>query len=401
MITEFIVAGALVFSMDHLIHRKSYSIKKNFMQVCYRVDSLINRQSETLKIFDITFNKHGYKIKLTIPYGIPSQELDKHLDEFKEGLKLQSISLVYDRFGKFFYLNCIEKFIYTSYQAVELKPYEILIGENDKGNIIVNLNKYPHVLIGGDTGTGKSRLLLTLLTNLINNSNNIDLYLLQIRKNDLGVFKNCKQVKSNSRTLEEVLESLELINSIASKRETLIDNTKGIYSIDDYIRITKNEMNYIYVVIEEFSFLNISKGDNKHEKMLKAQCLKYIKSIVNVGRSSGIFLITSLQKPTSDSIPADIKAQLTTRISLKITDIPTSIVILGNDLATKLQEREFICRTLDDVKGYTYTIDHEIITKAIIENVKEVAAITTTEVSTLKEEDEVSNLIRCLNEITR
>src|SRR3712207_7670776 len=52
----------------------------------------------------------------------------------------------------------------------------------------------------------------------------------------------------------------------------------------------------------------------------------YIKNIVNVGRSSGVFLITSLQKPTNDSIPSDIKSQLCTRISLRINDSPASIV---------------------------------------------------------------------------
>lgn len=48
-------------------------------------------------------------------------------------------------------------------------------------------------------------------------------------------------------------------------------------------------------------------------KSLKYESMRYLKNIANAGRSSGVFLITSLQKPTSDSIPTDIKAHLTTK----------------------------------------------------------------------------------------
>ena len=37
--------------------------------------------------------------------------------------------------------------------------------------------------------------------------------------------------------------------------------------------------------------IEISKGDTKEDKQIKMQCLKYIKTIVNVGRSSGCFLV--------------------------------------------------------------------------------------------------------------
>jgi len=115
-----------------------------------------------------------------------------------------------------------------------------------------------------------------------------------------------------------VLESLQLIDLELQRRESLLDIEKGYLNIADYNRLSGKTLKYLYVVIEEFSFLNISRADSKEEKAIKAECLKHIKSVVNVGRSSGVFLITSLQKPTSDSIPSDIKAMLTTRISMLI-----------------------------------------------------------------------------------
>jgi hypothetical protein len=126
--------------------------------------------------------------------------------------------------------------------------------------------------------------------------------------------------------------------------------------------------------------------------------LKYIKNLVNIGRSSGVFLITSLQKPTNDSLPTDIKAQLTTRVSLIIKDMPTSMVIMGDGSATDLKEREFICRTLETVKGYSFTIDHNIVMEHIKKSIVQKPAKTEALESPKSNYEDVLNK---LYEITR
>ena len=48
---------------------------------------------------------------------------------------------------------------------------------------------------------------------------------------------------------------------------------------------------------------------------------------------------------------------LTTRIALNIKDASTCRVVMNNDSAVDLGERELVCRTKDTVKGYSLTID--------------------------------------------
>jgi S-DNA-T family DNA segregation ATPase FtsK/SpoIIIE len=356
MISEIVLFSILSTTAFNIKNHDKNKIRDNFMKIIYRSD-LVNRQKEIPKIKEIKLTDYGYYMVISLPWGVTYEEFEKELDIFKEGLKLESIHTSGEK--GIVKLNCIKKYNFIPYGQVKLKPYEILLGDRFGEYVIVNLNKFPHVLIGGDTGTGKSRLLLVLLTNSLHSG--AEFYLLQNRKNDLGVFKNCKQVRAFSKNLDEILESLIAIDNICQHREELIDNTKGIYNIEDFNRTAVYKLKYIFVVIDEFSFLNVSKGDSKYEKELKYKCLRYIKSIVNVGRSSGVFLITSLQKPTNDSIPTDIKAQLTTRISLTIKDKSTSVVVMGDNSATTLKEREFVCKTLDTVKGFTMTIDHDLI----------------------------------------
>lgn len=372
-------------------------IRINWNRICKSDNKFTNNFEKTLKIIKVKRTDYGYIIKIELPYSYTIKDLETDLDKFKEGLKMSSIQITSK--GNVVELYCIKKYTFKEYEPIKLPPNKLLIADGLTEPIVVDMNKFPHLLLGGDTGTGKSRILLLILTNLIKHNYFVDIHLLQIRKNDLGVFVNCKQVKSNAKTLQDVLNSLIKIDKECSRREGLIDNTKGYYNIEDYNKANpKDKLKYTYVVVEEFSFLNTSRGDTKQDKKLKLECLKYVKNIVNVGRSSGVFLITALQKPTDDSIPSDIKAQLTTRVSLKIKDSPSSVVILGNGKATSLQERQVLVSTLNEVTGYSYTINHNIIMDSVKNMVLRKSLIDTKlDIPTV--ETEFSDIMSALNEI--
>lgn len=355
MIVELLASGASYYLLDLYQKRDFNKYKKEFDETIERLPAMKNNKNETLLLISYDPEPYGYRIKFYLPVGITTDTLQNNYLAIKQAFKLNSMHFTED--NRLITLHAIKEYNFKPYKTYKLKPNEILIGEFIGKYIIVDMNKFPHCLIGGDSGSGKSRILFTILTNLISSSNKINLYLLQVRKNDLLVFRSCMQVKTCSRTLEDVLSALQVIDQELQRREDLLDIEKGYLNIADYNCKSGKTLKYIYVVIEEFSFLNISRADSKGEKAIKAECLKHIKSIVNVGRSSGVFLITSLQKPTNDSIPSDIKAQLTTRISMLIKDGPTSKVVLGDEAAVNLGEREFVCRTKETVKGYSLTID--------------------------------------------
>jgi len=396
MYWELATCTGCIYGILKLYNFQDRKIKNNFREIVEKA-GLFNNIHQSLRVRKIDNLEYGYKLKIGVPYGLGMADVERLEDVLLTNTGAKNIG--FERLPNKSMIEIIfttKSFENFQYEPKKLKSYEIYIGYTFQKSIIVNMNKFPHVLVGGDTGTGKSRLLLAVLTNLIYNSN-VDIHLLQVRKNDLGVFQDCKQVISFSKTLIDVRDSLEKIDKELQRREILIDNTKGIYNVEDFNKKASYKLKYNYIIIEEFSFLNISKGDSKGEKKTKSECLKYIKNLVNVGRSSGMFLITSLQKPTADSIPTDIKAQLTTRISLTIKDTPTSIVVMGDNSATLLKEREFICKTLDTDKGHTLTIEHDDIVKNIEKSFIERKA---PEVLPIVEND-LNNILSILNEINK
>ena len=260
-----------------------------------------------------------------------------------------------------------------NYEVIPQQEFEILTGYKDYKPNLVNMNRFPNVLIGGDTGSGKSRFLMVLLSNLIANCPDVDLYFMQIRKSDLILFKDCKQCKYIARDLTKARNLLKHINDLCIERDQIIEQytvSDGILNIEDYNRHFKNnKMKYIYLVLEEFSFFMPNGADSKEEKQLKREILGYIRQIVNSSRSVGVFTITSLQKPTKDSIPTDIKSQLSVRVAFKLLDKENSIVILGNSSATKLKPLEAIIRTNNQSIVNIPLIHHKAIMRAIKEDI--------------------------------
>ena len=260
-----------------------------------------------------------------------------------------------------------------NYEIVPQKDYEVLTGYKDYTPNLINMNRFPNMLIGGDVGTGKSRFLMVLLSNLIANCPDVDLYFMQIRKSDLILFKDCKQCKYIARDLTKARNLLKHINDLCIERDPIIEQytvSDGILNIEDYNRHFKNnKMKYVYLVLEEFSFFMPNGADSKEEKQLKRQILGYIRQIVNSSRSVGVFTITSLQKPTKDSIPTDIKSQLSVRVAFKLLDKENSIVILGNSSATKLKPLEAIIRTNNQSIVNIPLIHHKAIMRAIKEDI--------------------------------
>lgn len=260
-----------------------------------------------------------------------------------------------------------------NFEIVPQKDYEVLTGYKDYTPNLINMNRFPNMLIGGDVGTGKSRFLMVLLSNLIANCPDVDLYFMQIRKSDLILFKDCKQCKYIARDLTKARNLLKHINDLCIERDQIIEQytvSDGIFNIEDYNRHFKNnKMKYVYLVLEEFSFFMPNGADSKEEKQLKREILGYIRQIVNSSRSVGVFTITSLQKPTKDSIPTDIKSQLSVRVAFKLLDKENSIVILGNSSATKLKPLEAIIRTNNQSIVNIPLIHHKAIMRAIKEDI--------------------------------
>ena len=369
MILECIGLGIGGYVLYRAAKDEYYNYKYLVEQLPCKNKSFVNAAGNKIKF--INYKDNVLRLDIAGICGVDTVEAQK--DYLKSYFRVKDIEFTDNLNGKIDLKLIDNSKFEKNYEIVPQKDYEVLTGYKDYTPNLINMNRFPNMLIGGDVGTGKSRFLMVLLSNLIANCPDVDLYFMQIRKSDLILFKDCKQCKYIARDLTKARNLLKHINDLCIERDQIIEQytvSDGIFNIEDYNRHFKNnKMKYVYLVLEEFSFFMPNGADSKEEKQLKREILGYIRQIVNSSRSVGVFTITSLQKPTKDSIPTDIKSQLSVRVAFKLLDKENSIVILGNSSATKLKPLEAIIRTNNQSIVNIPLIHHKAIMRAIKEDI--------------------------------
>ena len=369
MILECIGLGIGGYVLYRAAKDEYYNYKYLVEQLPAKNKSFTNAAGNKIKFINYKDNV----IRLDIAGICGADTVESQKDFLKSYFRVKDIEFTDNLNGKIDLKLIDNSKFEKNYEVIPQKDYEVLTGYKDYTPNLINMNRFPNMLIGGDVGTGKSRFLMVLLSNLIANCPDVDLYFMQIRKSDLILFKDCEQCKYIARDLTKARNLLKHINDLCIERDQIIEQytvSDGILNIEDYNRHFKNnKMKYVYLVLEEFSFFMPNGADSKEEKQLKREILGYIRQIVNSSRSVGVFTITSLQKPTKDSIPTDIKSQLSVRVAFKLLDKENSIVILGNSSATKLKPLEAIIRTNNQSIVNIPLIHHKAIMRAIKEDI--------------------------------
>jgi len=231
----------------------------------------------------------------------------------------------------------------------DVKPYEVYLGVNVAGESIVkDVNVYSHILIAGQTRSGKNGCLDHILTSWIHccSEKEIQIYLFQCAKRDLKKYQNCKQVYGYTEELSEMYIMLKHILEDMKVRSDILEpmmlKWKGD-NIFDYNNTHKsNKLPYVYVVIDEFLALTVENSDIKDIKQLKLAIQSQLRAIGQHGGSVGINYVISHQKPEKELCPTFLKNMSNIRICFGFSDSVCSQIVLGNDLATGLPHRKAI-----------------------------------------------------------
>ena len=226
------------------------------------------------------------------------------------------------------------------------KDAEILLGVSLDGPVTVDLNRTPHLLIGGSTGSGKTRLMISIIAQLLAKRTNgntplVDVYLIDLkggqdypprwRGQDCSFSDNAGDTLS---VLSQVVAELEArkIRFVAAG----VANGVSCSSLDDYNRLVPDApLRRIVVAVDETAELTDTSGATKPEKEQIAAIVGKLATIARLGRAFGINLLIGTQRPDANAVPGQIKNNLDYRACGK-ADNTLSIIILDNADAAEL-----------------------------------------------------------------
>lgn len=210
------------------------------------------------------------------------------------------------------------------------------IGKDLVGNSITDdLAKGPHYLIAGSTGSGKSVCLNLMLISMIMRYSPEDLRLILVDPKgvEFRPYEHIPHLMIDEIITEprKALAVLQWCYDEMERRYKVFQSCEGVVDIDAYNEMiasdTVAKMPRIVVVVDELSNLM-----ETCKKEMDARIL----ALAQKARAAGIHLVLATQRPSVDVITGTIKANLPSRIALKLMSFADSNTIISEGGAEKL-----------------------------------------------------------------
>lgn len=216
----------------------------------------------------------------------------------------------------------------------------VALGKDIMGKpMFTEINKTPHLLVAGATGSGKSVCINSIIVSILMRAkpNEVKLVLIDPKKVELSMYEDIPHlltpVVTNPKQANEILKKIvvEMEERYERFRET---GTKNIAGYNAYIEKRnqksedkKQKMPFIVVIIDELADLMLVAAKEVEDSIMR---------ITQMARAAGIHLIVATQRPSTDVITGVVKANIPTRISFAVASSIDSRTILGASGAEKL-----------------------------------------------------------------
>ncbi|PFS62820.1 cell division protein FtsK [Bacillus cereus] len=269
------------------------------------------------KVHNVSSSTESVRYVFTIPNGLDPQKIEKKWFCFQQILG-RNITIEGDL--KKFVLHVFHsdsglkpyKYYYKEWHSL-LKEFRlpVVVGRDQFGKMItydmLDSNS-PHLLIAGETGSGKSSMVRVVLSTFIQymSPDKLHLYLGDLKNSEFHFLRRVKHVKEVCMEEIEMKIMLQKVWKEIRERRKLMEQFE-VDHIDAYNKLNPdNQKPYILLAIDEVAML-------KDEK----ECMTTIEKISAVGRSLGVFLMLSMQRPDAKVLDGKLKLNMTVRIGFK------------------------------------------------------------------------------------
>ena len=228
------------------------------------------------------------------------------------------------------------------------EPLSFAIGKDIAGQAVVGeLNKMPHLLIAGQTGSGKSVMINTLLCSLLyrNAPSDMKLILVDPKQVEMAPYADIPHLLTpvivepektisalkwavNEMERRYTLLAEEKVRDIQSYNEKVRAKAVGVPDEDGNVQqVDEGRMPYIVIVIDELADLMMVAARDVEALIVR---------IAQKARAVGIHLVLATQRPSVDVITGLIKANIPARIAFTVASQIDSRTILDQVGAEKL-----------------------------------------------------------------
>jgi len=208
----------------------------------------------------------------------------------------------------------------------------VALGKDIAGNpVVANITGFPHLLISGATGSGKSVCINAMIASILYRALPTDVRFVMIDPKgiELPIYNGVPHlVRPTITNAKEALQILKDVTEWMEIRYREFART-GVRDIEGY-NMRDNKKPYIVIIIDELADLMLTAPRDIEENLTR---------LAQMSRAVGIHLILATQRPSVDVITGLIKANFPARIAFQVASKTDSRTILDMNGAEKLLGR--------------------------------------------------------------
>ena len=196
---------------------------------------------------------------------------------------------------------------------------------------VFDLAETPHLLVAGCTGSGKSTFLNDLILSILYSKSPQEVKMMMIDPKgvELVTYNGIPYLQEKVVTSsEQAIDSMNSIINTMNQRYRMFSKVNA-RDIEAYnAQMTANEkVPRIVIIVDEYMDMMLN-----HPKEVESA----VGTIARTGRAAGIHLVLSTQRPSSDIVTGQIKANIPCRASFTVVDKRESKVIIDRTGAERL-----------------------------------------------------------------
>ena len=218
----------------------------------------------------------------------------------------------------------------------------VALGKDVSGQpIYAELDKMPHLLIAGATGSGKSVCVNTIISSILMRArpDEVKLILVDPKKVELSVYNGIPHLlapvvtdpKKAAAVLREVVAEMErrydVFASVNARNIKSYNAFAHEYNVGKDESEQKEILSYHVIILDEVADLMMVASKEVEDCIMR---------ISQMARAAGIHLIVATQRPSTDIITGVIKANIPSRIAFAVSSSIDSRTILDTSGAEKL-----------------------------------------------------------------
>lgn len=338
--------------LHNVVNKKQGENKNHAVESAERLTAVLNEFGVHASINNISIGPSITKYELKLETGTRVNKIMSLQDDIKLALAAKDIRIEAPIPGKpavgVEIPNLVSSMV--SFKEVfknipdKYKDNKLVVplGKDVNGQVIyAELNKMPHLLIAGATGSGKSVCVNTIISSILMRAkpDEVKLILVDPKKVELSNYNGVPHLlapvvtdpKKAAATLRETVSEMERRYDLFAGA-----NVRKIETYNQYVE-NKNQGNdaehqleklpYIVVILDEVADLMMVASKDVEDCIMR---------IAQLARAAGIHLIVATQRPSTDIITGVIKANIPSRIAFAVSSSIDSRTILDCTGAEKL-----------------------------------------------------------------